>query len=82
MAEGFEEQALRGLTGNNGGTGFAACEQGLAGIDAQSTGLGIGVAGVAVLLEDGADAVLKEILWERLCMESEGEEVEKREEAH
>ena len=66
VAEGFDEEAVGGFAGDEGGAGFAAVEEAFAGIDVEAglefallLGLG-GVAGVALLREDGADFILEE----------------------
>ena len=71
VGEGFEEEALLGLAGNEGRPGSAALEKGFAGVEAESAHgfveRGV-VAGLALVDEDGADLALEVVElrdWER-----------------
>lgn len=54
LADGFDEQAFFGAFEIDGGAGFAAFEEGVAGGHFEAAELGLGVAGEAIFGQDGA----------------------------
>ena len=61
LLDGGDQEALIRVTGNHGRAGVAALQDGLARVQPQAAHRVFGVALVAVLGEDGADLVVKEL---------------------
>ena len=61
MANREDEQTAAGVAGHNGAATFATGEQGFKRVNAEASGFGCGVAGVASLGENGTHFLFEEV---------------------